>query len=237
MNDALTLLTDMPDTHGASPGGLWLSITDLAERLGVKKQSLSERVIRFEAEGKLTTRPGPHRSKLVNLAEFDRVASAHSTPQQLAAETVRHRRADAPVDAGDDLLRFDAGRPDDAVTRSTDPTLSAAHAQKANIETELKKLDLAERRRGLVAIGGPRGVEAAQVRAGAAIVRAMERIPARSAEVTAAALKDGEHGVRRLLRQFVLDAREVAAAELGGLKTEGLAEESAGPYEVELEDG
>lgn len=62
---------DLDPGAEADDGGLWLSISDLADHLGRRKQSVAERVTRLEDAGLLTTRPGKGRVKLVNVAAYE----------------------------------------------------------------------------------------------------------------------------------------------------------------------
>jgi predicted transcriptional regulator len=52
----------------------WMSISDLARAIGRDKGGVSRRVSRLEAQGLLKPRVGKAGQKLVNRAEFDRVA-------------------------------------------------------------------------------------------------------------------------------------------------------------------
>ena len=54
--------------------GYWATLSELARQRGVDRSAISCRVARYEALGLLKTRPGKQGSKLVNVAEFDRVA-------------------------------------------------------------------------------------------------------------------------------------------------------------------
>ena len=206
-----------PTDVAAAAAPEWLSITALAVRDGVSKQAISKRVLRFEAEGLVSTRHSRHGDKFVNVAEFDSAIADGFLPQQQSADTVRERR-------------FEESAP----ARLGDPTLTDAQTAKVLAESEIRKLDLAERRRLTLPIGGEHGVEAAMTRAAGEIARALDRIPARSADVTAAARKEGEHGVRRLLRQLVFDVRTVAATALQALHAEGDMAEGRGAYQVDL---
>lgn len=67
-------MTTTPDTRPPPPGAI--SISDLARRRGVAKQSLSEQVARLEARGLLRTWPGGRgRPKLVDPEELDRATA------------------------------------------------------------------------------------------------------------------------------------------------------------------
>jgi len=215
MDQGFTAPAPTDVTAAAAPE--WLSITALSVRDGVSKQAISKRVLRLEAEGSVSTRHTRHGEKFVNVAQFDRAIEDSFLPQQQSADTVRERRFEESGSA-----------------RLGDPTLTDAQTAKILAESEIRKLDLAERRRLTLPIGGDRGVEAAMTRAAGEIVRVLDRIPARSADVTAAARKEGEHGVRRLLRQLVVDVRTAVATALQALHAEGDMAEGRGPYQVDL---
>jgi DNA-binding MarR family transcriptional regulator len=58
-----------------SPAG-FATISELGRLRGVHKAAISRRVARLEAQGVLQSQRGDRGTKLVNIAEFDRVASA-----------------------------------------------------------------------------------------------------------------------------------------------------------------
>lgn len=80
-----------PDTASADlrKSGLWLSISALVHRNGVKQQSISERVAQLEADGLLSTRPGPAWSKLVHVAEYDRAVGQIGGPAKQAGAATK----------------------------------------------------------------------------------------------------------------------------------------------------
>jgi DNA invertase Pin-like site-specific DNA recombinase len=67
--------------------GHWAKVTELARLRGVSTAAISRRVTRFETLGLLKTRPGNARSKLVNVAEFERIAGATTVQERNVAST------------------------------------------------------------------------------------------------------------------------------------------------------
>src|ERR1700722_10888283 len=77
----------------------WLSVSALARELGRDKAGVSRRVSRMEAQGLLKSRVGESGQKLVNRAEFDRVAS--ETTDAIQSANGRRRAAPSPVAEAD----------------------------------------------------------------------------------------------------------------------------------------
>lgn len=197
--------------------GLWVTITELAERKGVTKQTISEKVQRFEGDGLITTRRGPGRQKLVNLAEYDRVAGeVTDLAREQAAATVRARREEA-----------DGARP------TAEKTRTDAERQKALYDAGLRALDYGERVGKLLPIEGATGVAEAMAQAAERMVRAL-KVSHRANELHGVALKDGEVGVRRLLKAIELELRAAIGREMRLIEAFGLEHEAAGQVEIDL---
>ena len=109
----------------------WVTISELARMRGVDKAAISRRVARFESLGLVHPRAGVGRTKLVNIAEFDRAAG----------ET---------TDAVREANGRGAARAPDAT--GGDPILAREQARRAAVDADLKELDLAERVGELVAV-------------------------------------------------------------------------------------
>lgn len=200
--------------------GLWLSISALAKRKGVTKQTISERVTALETAGKIETRRGEHRAKLVNVAQYDlAVGEVTDLSKEQAADTARLTRPDELP------LIEPAPRGPSEFTQ--------AQTSRALYDTELKKLELGERRGLLVAI--VKLTEAIN-RAADAIVQVIDRLPLFAAEVAAAVAKDGEAGARTILKTIALALRAEITKALRGIEGEGIAEEANGPITVEVPD-
>lgn len=175
-----------PDTNAQTPDVLWVSISELATRKGVTKQTISERVGKLVTAGKLTTKPGKGKSKLVNLAEYDRgVGEITDLSKEQGAQTKA------------------ASKLEDATGR--DPTFVSEQSRRAGYEAELKRLDLEER------LGRLREVDeivAAAVMCGETIVRELELMILRADEMAGAVAKDGVSGARAVLKIMIFDARK-----------------------------
>jgi len=172
--------------------GLWLTITELAEHKGLGKAWISERVKALEAEGKVETRPGKGKTKLVNLAQFDRaVGETGDAVKEAAAET----RAELESD----------GSP-------TSPALRDHQSRAAKYAADLKFLDLEERLGRLVPIDE---AKTGGIRIGEAVVRILGRLPTYAEGMTAVAVKDGVQGSRGMLKEIERELRVAIAEAIG----------------------
>lgn len=80
---------------------LWVTVSNLARRLRVSKQSTSKRIERLESSGVLQTRSGPRGTKLVDLAQFDKAAGELTDAvRQLASSS------GGPAEGRSDILCF-----------------------------------------------------------------------------------------------------------------------------------
>ena len=177
--------------------GLWLSVAELGRARGISRQSAAERVGRLERLGQLTTRPGAGRSKLVNLAEFDRAT----------ADTVDGVRA---INGGGSLVSSPAAS---APIVSTDPVLVKEQARRAAYDADLKRLDLLERLGILVQVDRLR--EDTTEIAGH-MLRALDRLPSKLDEMMAVC-GQGPAAGRRFLRDLGIELRTVIATNLQDL--------------------
>lgn len=183
-----------PDTAAANDS-LWMSVSALALHKKVTKQTISERVARLAADGKIEVRPGKGKSKLVNLAEYDRAVGE-------TTDMAREQGAQTKVGAG----------PDDTAPR--DPTFTQHQATRAGYEAELKRLDLEER---LGRLRSVEDVEASAIKCGEAVVRIVDDKVLRAEEMAAAVAKDGVAGARRILKEIVFAEREQIAKAFAAL--------------------
>jgi len=188
------LTTEEPKNNS----GLWLSIAEIARRKGVSRQAIAERVARFEEAGSITTKPGKAGAKLVNLAEFDRVADEQTSFSKQAGAR--------------------AGRND---TRSRRGALNDAITEKAQYDAELKRIELAERCGKLVPVDDFMSVVEKCAEVQIAIIESLNR---RAEEITAAALA-GQ--VRPLLRSIVFDQRTRIAAAFAAMGNDLAPREAA----------
>jgi DNA-binding Lrp family transcriptional regulator len=196
----------------ALPEGVWISLSEIAAQRGVSKVAIKKRVDRLEAEGLLTTRRDGSK-RLVDLAAFNlAIGDAGDASRETAAETVRE------------------------TAHPANSKLRDAQTEKAQWEARARALDVSERMGRLVPVKGERGIEAAMIRAGEAIVRAVEQVPTWAGDLTTIAIRDGEPGVRRELRRRRDELRAAMATALSGLADEGRQEEAAGGYDVDMLD-
>lgn len=195
--------TDMPE-------GVWKSLSEIAAMRGVTKVAIKKRVDRLEAEGRVTTRR-VGRERQVDLAAYDKAVGATGDAiKEQAAETARHARQVEPADAPS--------------------ALRDAQTQKAQWEARRSALDVSERLGKVVPVSA---VEQAMVRAGEAIVRALEQLPTFAGDLTLAA-RDGEPAVRRKLREIKDQIRARAAEALTLQQGQGAAEEDTGGAEFDF---
>jgi hypothetical protein len=178
------MMDQTPDTTPDTADGLWVSVSALAGLKGVAKQTISEKVARLVGDGKLETRPGKGKAKLINVAAYDRALG----------ETT-------------DLARQQGAATKQAATDPAtprDPTFTKHQADRAGYEAELKRLDLEER------LGKLRTVEAiedATVTCGETVVRLIDQLVLKADEIAAAVAKDGVTGARTALKSVQFELR------------------------------
>lgn len=180
------------DPNILDPTGLWLTITELAEAKGLGKAAISERVARFEEQGLLTTRPGKRKSKLVNLAEFDRVAGQ-------VTDLARARGAETRRGA-------------DEGGESNSAAYSREQARNMAYRAELSRLELEERLGELVKVADLRPVIEA---AAAAAVAVIEKLPKWADDMRAECARDEGAGLERLLKSIATGMRAEMAKAIG----------------------
>ncbi|MEM9734252.1 MAG: hypothetical protein AAF903_12330 [Pseudomonadota bacterium] len=100
---------------------IWYSLTRLAERQGVKHQSIRDRVNRLEKRGLLTTKT-EGRKRLVNIAEFDQAIGEDGNGAREMGEATK--RGEAGGDAG------------------AETGLRAAQTERATYEAEMARLKM-----------------------------------------------------------------------------------------------
>jgi len=223
----------------AVTGGVWVTYAELARRRGVSRAAITKRVNRLAAERRIETR-AEGSSRLVELASFDRaIGEVGDAVKALAAETVRARRGGRRPEDGAADMSWPAGSPgDEGKGRESSRmpgTLAAAQTERAQYEARLKALDLAERQRLVLPIGGEHGVETAVTAIGIALARDADGLARYADDIATAVSKDGVAGARRVLKEIGVRFRETFAASLAALAADGEAAEKAGPIETETE--
>lgn len=185
----------MPADPTELDGGLWLPVSEIAERLGVGKSTISEKVKALESEGRIATKPGKGRQKLINLAQYlTAVGKTGDAVKELAFE----QRAEPDTPAAPDAPP-EAARLRDAQTR------------RAMFDADLKEIELKEKLGALIPVAD---VQEAQQRAAEAIVRIVERLPTFAEEIAVAVGKDGANGARATLKKIRRDLRQAIADAL-----------------------
>jgi hypothetical protein len=182
----------------------WMTVSALADRLGISKQSLSERICRMEERQQLQTkRQG--REKLVDADEFDRVsAQTHDAVRTLNGSTAKRRHRPQPAAKP---ARSDSRRP----LEGAGNVLAQEQARRASYSADMLKLALDER---LGQVLARRDVENAMVDCATALTRVINKMPEHADALAAAVAKDGAAGARRALKEFGLNLRTELAAEM-----------------------
>ncbi|WP_312946340.1 MarR family transcriptional regulator [Agrobacterium sp.] len=189
-------------------GALWISIKDLAERKGVSKQAISQRVQKLEAAGLIVVRQNG-KFREVDLVSYDRaVGETGNVFREQTAET----KADLASGVGSKKLRD-------------------AQADRAGYEARLKELDLAERLGNLVPIRGEHGLEAALLKISGELIRELGSQMNWMPDIMEASGK-GEAALRRVLREKITELRTRVATRLNDLA----ASVGDGPFDVEIRD-
>jgi DNA-binding IscR family transcriptional regulator len=176
--------------------GLWLSVTQIAERKGVSKQGVSQKVARIVADGRLTIKPGRGREKLINLAQYDVAVGDVGDAA---------REAGASTKAVTELPGTTGARASDGGRFRNEQTREKAYA------ADLKFIEL-ERARGNLLEVAEFDIVASD--AAYRIVDIIENLQARDAEFTAIAIKEGENGMRAALKRVARSMREAVVASM-----------------------
>jgi hypothetical protein len=172
--------------HTELDDGLWLTVTELAERKGVGKSTISEKVTKLVAAGKLATKPGKGKAKLVNLAQYD---TAIGEVGDIARETGAETKA---ANAAPPAQEPQPSRFRDEQTREK------AYA------ADLKFIELERLRGNLLPVADFDDVaEEAANRIGEIV----DGLLAHDAELTATAMKEGENGMRAALKRIAREQR------------------------------
>jgi predicted site-specific integrase-resolvase len=112
-----------PWQHMDEIDGHWAKVSELARLRGVSTAAISRRVSRYEALGLLNSRPGNARSKLVNVAELDRIARGTTVREPNVAGSPPPPSVDGKSQWGD------GGRPH-LEARGNEPWVNIAHGER-----------------------------------------------------------------------------------------------------------
>lgn len=178
--------------------GIWMSVSDVADRRGVSKQAISKRLKALG--GRVSTRKDGNRL-LVNIAEYDKVIGAETDP----AQELRNR--ELPARQPDVLQQTPGGKASLA--------FSIQRAKRESYDAEMARLRLEELQGKLVPIAQ---VEEAMVRCATVLLRVIEQLPGESDDpALRIVLKNKVHELRgtleREMRMLSEQADSEAAAE------------------------
>jgi len=192
--------------------GVWITISELAKRKGVSRQSAREKVDRLERDGLIeTVQRG--RNRLVELVSYDRAVGA----------------------VGDAIKETGAATKRGNVSLAPAAPLRDAQTERAQYDAKLRALDYAERVGSLVAVKGPHGLEAALIKVTEDIIRDLGKPISWTQELMEKA-REGEPAVRRLLRQKLHEQRQVIAGRLQSIVLQTTLAEGDG-VEVDISSG
>lgn len=173
--------------HAELDDGLWLSVTELAARKGVRKSTISEKVSRLVDAGRLATKPGKGKAKLINLAQYDlAVGEVGDVAKEVGAVTKKIAPSDGTIEAGGQKFR-------------DEQTREKAYA------ADLKFLDLEQRRGNLLPVSE---FDVAAEDAASRIADIVDGLLAQDSELAAIAIKEGENGMRAALKRIVRQQRQ-----------------------------
>lgn len=179
-------------TGGAPDNGGWLGISDIARRMNMTRQSVSEAVIDYEAKGALETRRHGRR-KFVRLGDYLRARGEVGDPSKQATA--------APA-------------PDDGDDAAVDPSYAKARAERERYAAENARIDLEERRGRLLQT---QHVEHVAVEAGRRIRRELDRVVNLADELTSAAAAGGTPAVRQILKTRIRDIETLIAQAVASI--------------------
>jgi DNA-binding transcriptional ArsR family regulator len=184
-------------------GGLWITVAELAQRKGLTRQTVAERVNRLEEEGRISTRR-EGRSRLVELAAYDRaVGAVGDAAKEIGAQTKR-----------------DEGSSENSGLRD-------AQTERAKYEARLKALDFAERSGLVIPVKGENGIEGALIKICDQVLRDLGT-PMQWVDDLMDASRKGEPHLRRVIRTKIAEQRKLVAEHLMALAGEAAQAEADG---------
>jgi DNA-binding Lrp family transcriptional regulator len=191
----------------------YLTVSELAKKLDLTVQAVSNRVGKLEALGLITTKKGHGPSKLVPVADYMKAIRQTGDPDKTRGWKTR------------------MGAPDGE-------TYLEEQVRKIRLDSELRALQVGKMKGDLVPI---RSVEASLSVAAGRIVRVLDRLPTRTDELIACVRDNSANPVpkvRALLKQVVRDIRTEMASAMTDVVAIGANAEAAGTvsFEIELED-
>jgi transposase len=197
------------EEEAAADAGSWYSIAEIARLKGVERTTIWEKVNKLEGDGLLRTRPGPGKTRLVNLVEYDLAIG----------ETTDFSRQQAAATRAQNAAGEESGVP------SAPPGYSEAQRRKLQYEAAIKQLDYGERTKQLVAVGD---VKTVIEKIAGACRGAVDVLVLRADEIAAAAAKDGTPGVRTVLKDATFKLLTAISQALRNLETIGKESDASG---------
>ncbi|WP_338821597.1 hypothetical protein [Bradyrhizobium septentrionale] len=178
------------DTPAPQPpeDGLWLSVSEIAERKGVSKQAVSARIAPLIADGRLTVRPGKGNAKLINLAQYDlAIGQVGNAAREAGAATAR--AATLPA-RGQSSARF-----------RDEQTREKAYA------ADLKFIELERARGNLISL---HDIDEVIEETARRLVEVFDGLIGHAENLTAIGIRDGQRGMHLELKRIVRGQRETA---------------------------
>jgi len=208
----------MTEATTPPPEAEFLSISALAEKLGLSVQAVSQRVAKLEALGLITTTRGKGRIRFVSFADYLRAISQTGDQTKEAGWRTRKRRNGETPDEGGTYLE--------------------SQTRKIRLDAEFRALQVGKMKGDLVPI---RSVETSLSVAAGRIVRVLDRLPTRTDELIACVRDNSANPVpkvRALLKAVVRDIRTEMAAAMNDVVAIGAGAEAAGAvsFEIDLPD-
>jgi hypothetical protein len=173
--------------HPELDDGLWLSVTELAARKGVRKSTISEKVARLVESGRLATKPGKGKAKLINVAQYD---LAIGEVGDIARETGAITKAEMAT----------SNRDDSGTSKYRDET-----TREKSYSADLKYLELEQRLGNLLVVAE---FDAAAEDAASRIADVIDGLLALDSELTTIAITEGENGMRAALKRISRQQRQ-----------------------------
>lgn len=205
--------------HTELDAGLWLSVTELAERRGVRKSTISEKVKRLVEDGLLTTKPGKGNMKLINVAQYDvAIGNVGDGAKEQGAAT---KAATAIENDTPSPRSSDGGRFRDEQTREKAYT------------ADLKFIELERLRGNLLPVAE---FDAVAEEAAGRIADVVDGLLARDSELTGIAVKEGENGMRSALKRIARGQREQIVKAMKEMAAAARARAASDAAGVQIQD-
>ncbi|MGY4472844.1 hypothetical protein [Bradyrhizobium sp. USDA 3364] len=166
--------------------GLWLSVSEIAERKGVSKQAISARIAPLVADGRLAVKPGKGNAKLINLAQYDlAIGQVGNAAREAGAATARATTSPARGQAG---ARF-----------RDEQTREKAYA------ADLKFIELERARGNLISL---HDIDEVIGETATRLVEVFDGLIGQSESLTAIGNREGQRGMLQELKRIVRGQRE-----------------------------